>query len=264
MRGQRVVVAAGLLVLLAAPQARAALFHRSRVSPSRHASGVSLRKRLHVNDLIAEPGTVELDWGALYSRTTSAFTAPAALKFTPAGNSLFRGRTEYSVAFDSVASAAGAGARSTRFSDHLTFAATSVLFDSPHFDIAVGPQVTAFPRNESGARLGAAAIAPLRRRRQQRRGRPGLDGGHFRQRHESRAGVWDLGAGYGRRLAPSGVLGRFTPHVNAVLERSTGFERTLAAFGGVEYKITEQVAIDTSGQDTDSRAALRTGSFCWA
>ena len=108
MHGQSVIVAAGLLVLLAAQQARAALFHRSRVSPSRHASGVSLRKRLHVNDLIAEPGTVELDWDALYSRTTGAFTAPAALKFTPAGNSLFWGRTEYSVAFDSVASAVNA------------------------------------------------------------------------------------------------------------------------------------------------------------
>ena len=110
MRGQRVVVAAGLLVLLAAPQARAALFHRSRVSPSRHASGVSLRKRLHVNDLIAEPGTVELDWGSLYSYTTGAFTLPSALKFTPAGNSLFWGRTEYSVGFDSVADAVDASA----------------------------------------------------------------------------------------------------------------------------------------------------------
>lgn len=190
---------------------------------------------------------MELDWGALYSRTTGAFTAPAALKFTPAGNSLFRGRTEHSVAFDSVANAAGAGARSTRFSDHLTFAATSVLFDTPHFDIAVGPQVTAFPRNESGARLGAAAIARF-------------DGGGnsvgaalgwtaaTSASDTNPAGVWDFGAGYGQRLAPSGVLGRFTPHVNAVPERSTGFERTLAAFGGVEYKITEQVAIDASGQ----------------
>jgi hypothetical protein len=247
LRGKTVIVSAGLLVLLAARDTRAAPFHRSRVSPSRHASGVSLRKRLHVNDLIAEPGTVELDWGALYSRTTGAFTAPSALKFTPAGNSLFRGRTEYSVAFDSVASAAHAGARSTQFSDHLTLAATSVLFDSPHFDIAVAPQVTALLRHESGARLGAAAIARF-------------DGGGnsvgatlgwtaaTSATDTNPAGVWDFGAGYGRRLARSGFFNRLTPHVNAVLERSTGFERTLAVFGGVEYKIAERVAIDASGQ----------------
>ena len=247
MRGETVIVAAGLLVLLAAQHTRAAPFHRSRVSPSRHASGVSLRKRLHVNDLIAEPGTVELDWGALYSRTTGAFTAPAALKLTPAGNSLFWGRTEYSVAFDSVVSAVNAGARSIQFSDHLTFAATSVVFDSPHFDIAFAPQVTTFLRNESGARLGATAIARF-------------DGGGnsvgatlgwtaaTSATDTNPAGVWDFGAGYGRRLAHSGVLGRFTPHLNSMLEKSTGFERTLSVFGGIEYQISERLAFDVSGQ----------------
>jgi len=230
-----------------ASQAHGALLHRNRVSASRHASGVSLRKRLHVNDLITEPGTVELDWGCLYSYTTGSFTLPSALKFTPAGNSLFWGRTEYSVAFDSVASAVNAGARSTQFSDRLTFVATSVVFDSPHFDIAFAPQVTALLRNESGARLGATAIARF-------------DGGGnsvgatlgwtaaTSATGTNPAGVWDFGAGFGRHLARSGFFNRLTPHVNAVLERSTGFERTLAVFGGVEYQIGERVAIDASGQ----------------
>ncbi len=247
MRGQRIVVAAGLLILLAAQHARAALIHRSRISPSRHASGVSLRKRLHVNDLIAEPGTVELDWGSLYSYTTGAFTLPSALKFTPAGNTLFRGRTEYSVGFDSVASAVNAGSRSTQLSDHLTFAATSVLFDSPHFDIALAPQVSAFLRNESGARLGATAIARFDSGGNSVGATLGWTAATSAT-DTNPAGVWDFGAGYGRRLARLGVLGRFTPHVNAVLERSTGFEQSLAAFCGVEYKITERVAIDASGQ----------------
>jgi hypothetical protein len=230
-----------------ASQAHATLFHRNRVSASRHASGVSLRKRLHVNDLITEPGTVELDWGSLYSYTTGAFTLPSALKFTPAGNSLVWGRTEYSVAFDSVASAVNAGARSTRFSDHLTFAATAVVLDSPHFDIAIAPQVTAFLRNESGARLGATAIARF-------------DGGGnsigatlgwtaaTSATDTNPVGVWDFGAGFGRHLARSGFFNRLTPHVNAVLERSTGFERTLAVFGGVEYQVGKRVAIDASAQ----------------
>ena len=197
--------------------------------------------------MIAEPGTVELDLGTLYSYTTGAFTLPSALKFTPAGGSLFWGRTEYSVAFDSVASAVNAGARSTQFSDRLTLAATSVLLDSPHLDIAVAPQVTGFFRAESGARLGATIIA----RYDTANNSMGVTVGWTAATSATDtnpAGVWDFGAGYGRHLASSGVLRRFTPHVNSLLEKATGFERTLSVFGGVEYQISEQVAIDVSGQ----------------
>ncbi len=217
------------------------------MSLSRHASGVSLRKRLHVNDLITEPGTVELDFGALYSYTTDRFTLPSALKFTPAGDSLFWGATEYSVAFDSVASAVNAGARSTQFSDRLTFTATSVVLDRPHFDIAIAPQVTAFLHNESGARLGATAIARYDGGGNSIAGTVGWTAASSVS-DTNPAGVWDFGAACGRRLASSGVLKRLTPHLNAVLEKSTGFERTLAVFGGIEYQITERVAVDASGQ----------------
>jgi hypothetical protein len=234
-------------MLLLSPQVDAARLHRSHVSSPHHTSGVSLRKRLHVNDLIAEPGTVELDVGSLYSYTTGMFTLPSAVKFTPAGDSLFWGRTEYSVAFDSVASAINTGARSTQFSDRLTVAATSVVYDSEHFDIAIAPLVTAFLRNESGVRLGATAIARY-------------DGGGntigftagwtaaSSATDTNPAGVWDFGAGFGRQLASSGFLSRITPHANVMLEESTGFERTWAVFGGVEYQITRRLAIDASGQ----------------
>ena len=245
MRSQ--IAIAGLLILAATQPSPAALFHRNRSSSSRRSSGVSSRKRLNVNDLITEPGTVELDWGSLYSYTTGAWTMPSALKFTPAGGSLLSGRTEYSVAFDSVASEINTGARSTQFSDRLTFAATSVVFDSPHFDIAVAPQVTAFLRNESGVRLGGTVIA-----RYDRAGNSvGLSAswtGATAATESNPAGVWDFAAGFGRPLAATGLLGRFTPHVNTVLERSTGFERTLAAFGGVEYQVNKRVAVDVSGQ----------------
>jgi hypothetical protein len=33
-----------------------------------------------------------------------------------------------------------------------------------------------------------------------------------------------------------------------VLEKSTGFERNLAVFGGLEYQINERVAIDATAQ----------------
>jgi hypothetical protein len=86
---------------------------RLRRSPSR-SSSVTLRKRLHINDLITEPGTVEIDWANLYSYTSSNFTMPSSLKFTPMGTSLLWGRTEYSIAFDSISSAVDLGSRTTQ------------------------------------------------------------------------------------------------------------------------------------------------------
>src|SRR5262245_17625806 len=126
-----------IVVVLALPERVEARIHLRH--PSSHSFTATLRKRLHVNDLITEPGTVEIDWGNLYSYTTSNFTMPSAMKYTPSGNSLLWGRTEYSVAFDSISSAVDLGTRTTQFSDRISVAATSVVFDSPHFDIAIAP-----------------------------------------------------------------------------------------------------------------------------
>lgn len=238
---------AGVIALLAVPLFGARPPRRGRVSPARHAAGITQRKRLHINDIIAAPGTLELDWGALYSLNTSFFTAPSALKFTPRGASLLAGRTEYSVAFDSVASELYSGSRATHFSDRLTFASTTVLFDSEHLDIAAGPQVTTFLRAESGARLGAAALATYDR---------GLNSlgaslawsGATTASDANPAGVWDVTAGYGRQLASSGPAGRFTLHVTSQVERATGFAASLALFAGVEYQISRRLALDFSGQ----------------
>lgn len=214
-------------------------FHRS--------TNVSQRKRLNVNDLIAAPGTVELDWGALYSYTTATATGPSAIRFTPDGPGLFIGRTEYSVAFDSVSSAVNTGVRSTQFSDRLTFAATSVVYASEHFDIAVAPQVTTLLRGDSGLRLGGTTIARY-------------DGGRNTigfiaswsaatvASDTNPAGTWDLGGGFGRQIADKGFWSKVTPHANVNWERSTGFERTVAVFGGVAYDLTDRFSVDFSGQ----------------
>ena len=144
------------------PEARAASFHFRRFNGARVASGIAQRRRLHVDDLITEPGTFEIDSAWLYSWTTGSITLPSALKWTPAGNSMLIGQTEYSVAFDSVNSAINPGnERTTQFSDRLTFQATTVVYDSKYFDIAVAPQITALLRNESGVRAGATVIARL-------------------------------------------------------------------------------------------------------
>jgi len=235
----------GLLWLLA-PASHAALLDRPIAGP-RGTSNITLRKRLHVNTLITEPGTVEVEWDNLYSYSSGNFSMPSIIKYTPTGKSILWGRTEYSAAFDSIDSVAQAGQRSTQFSDRVTFAANAVLRDGEKLDIAIQPAATFFLRGEAGARLGATAIA----RYDVGRNSMGATMSWTAATSPSpnnRAGTWDFGAGFGRRLAASGAWGHLTPHVNAVYERSTGVERTWAGFAGIEYQITERVAVDFTGQ----------------
>ena len=243
-RMNRLSVAVIAFVALVFPvHASAKLFHL------RHSQGSTstLRKRLHINDLITEPGTVEIDWANLYSYTSGNFTVPSAVKYTPAGNSFFVGRTEYSLAFDSVASSLDTGFRTTQFSDRVSLTATSILLDTTHFDVAIAPQATFFLRDASGARYGATMVA----REDIGLNSMGATVGWTAATTSSGinpAGTWDFGVGYGRHLASKGALGHFTPHVNAVWERPTGFDGIASAFAGIEYQITERVAFDATGQ----------------
>ena len=237
------VAVVGFVVLVFPLRASAKLFHL------RHSQGstATLRKRLHINDLITEPGTVEVDWANLYSFSSGNFTMPSAAKYTPAGNSFFVGRTEYSVAFDSVASSLDTGFRTTQFSDRVSLTATSILLDTTHFDVAIAPQATFFLRDASGARYGATVVA----REDIGLNSMGATVGWTVATTSSStnpAGTWDFGVGYGRHIASKGVLNHFTPHVNAVWERSTGFDRVTSVFAGMEYQITERVAFDVTGQ----------------
>ncbi len=234
-----VVLIAGALLQ---PEAHAASLHFRRFNGTRVASGITQRRRLHVDDLITEPGTFEIDAGYLYSWTTGSITMPTAIKWTPDGNSMLIGRTEYSLAFDSVNSAINTGSqRTTQFSDRLTFQPTTVVYDSEHFDIAVAPQITALLRNESGIRAGATVIARLDKSGNSLGATAGWTGATSPS-DSNPAGVWDFGVGYGRKLR------KFTPHANVVLERATGFAHTTSVFGGVEYQWTEKFAVDATAQ----------------
>jgi hypothetical protein len=241
----RRIVRFGVCVLtLLILNANAAILDHLRTSRT---SNITLRKRLHVNTLITEPGTVEAEWDNLYSFTSGNFSMPSVIKFTPMGKSILWGRTEFSAAFDSVDSVPQSGQRLTQFSDRVTFAATSVLRDGEKLDIAIQPQATFFLRNESGARLGATAIVRYDVGRNSMGATLSWSGAAVPS-PANPAGSWDFGTGFGRRLAASGPWGHLTPHVNTVYERSTGSAATLAAFAGVEYQITERVAVDVSGQ----------------
>src|SRR5882724_7153326 len=101
MRGTLRLIAVMASVSLATSPAFAALFRRTSTGNSK----IALRKRLHVNTLITEPGTAEVDWSNLYSFSTSNFSMPSGLRYTPEGSNIIWGRTEYSVAFDTVSSA---------------------------------------------------------------------------------------------------------------------------------------------------------------
>ena len=242
----RLATLLALAAMLCPSPLEAQLFRRARSGQGRN-STISLRKRLHVNTLITEPGTVELDWANLFSLTSGDFSMPSAVKFTPEGTTIPWGRTEYSVAFDSISAADGTGGKLVRFSQAVSMTATSVLFDGEKWDIAVAPQASFFLRDESGARLGATAIV----RYDSGRNSTGFTLGWSGATHSSvtnPAGTMDAGFGYGRNLSGSPFLEKFTPHFNAIWERSSGVSGTLALFEGVEFQMTERVGFDISGQ----------------
>lgn len=206
-----------------------------------------MSKRVHVNTLITEPGTMEFEWGGAFS-TGGNFTFPSDIKYTPEGPYMFWGRTEFSVSFDSLASAVQFDDRATQFSDRMTLAANCVLHDGKELDIAIAPQTSFFLRGESGLRLGATALA----RYDHGRNSAGVTVTWTAATAASPtnpAGTLDIGFGYGRRLMAHGALAHLTPHVNWLWERSTGGgSAQISIFEGVEYQITDNVAVDFSAQ----------------
>src|SRR4051812_12637452 len=205
----RAALRASLIALLLHIAASAALFHRGDSVPSERGPAITLRKRVHVNTLITPPGTMEIEWGGSFS-WDGGFTLPMALHYTPEGHHPWWGRTEFSVAFDSIAHNSA-----TQFGDRTSFAATCVVHDGDKLDIALAPQASLLLRGDSGARIGATGIA----RYDAGRSSAGVTFTWTGATHSSPtnpAGVFDLGAGYGFRLKPSGALGHLTPHVNAL------------------------------------------------
>ncbi|HEY4364860.1 MAG TPA: hypothetical protein VGN17_28105 [Bryobacteraceae bacterium] len=233
------------LILLSSAPCFAGFFPRATAGGGN--AKITLRKRLHVNTLITMPGTVEVDWGNLYSLSTGNYAMPTGLRYTPAGTSILWGRTEYSVGFDTVTSADVGGSRLTRFSQALTLTATSVLHDGEKLDIAIAPQATMYLRDESGTRLGAIAIA----RYDSGRNSAGATVSWSGATHSSPsnpAGTFDVGFGFGRQLSGSPLWEKLTPHVNVEWERSTGQPSALLAFEGIELQLTDALALDLSAQ----------------
>jgi hypothetical protein len=241
----RLLIAAAMLSA-EAPAARAGLFGTLKFNAGSRAGPISLRKRVHVNTLITEPGTVEIEWGSAFSMDGS-FTFPTTIKYTPEGRHVYWGRTEFSASFDSLASSLQPEGRTNHFSDRATFAANCVVHDGDKLDLALAPLVSVLLRGDAGVRLGATAIARYDAGRSSLGVTLTWTAGTAAS-DTNPAGTFDLGAGYGFRLKPSGPLGHLTPHVNWLYEKSTGADRQISLFEGVEYQITEKIAVDFSGQ----------------
>jgi hypothetical protein len=230
-----------LFALLLPAAAPAALFHLKDSSNAERSPAIALRKRIHVNTLIAEPGTMELEWGGAFS-LDGTFTLPTAIRFTPEGHYAWWGRTEFSASFDSLSYN-----QVNHFGDRATLAATCVVRDGDKLDIAIAPQFTYLLRGDSGARAGATAIA----RYDVGRSSAGVTftwTGATNPSPTNPAGTFDLGAGYGFRLKPSGPLGHLTPHLNWLYEKSTGNSHQVSLFEGMEYQVTDPFAIDFAVQ----------------
>jgi len=222
--------------LLLPASASAALFFHRDDGTGRRAPAISLRERLHVNPLITEPDTIELEWGGAFT-TSGTDTMPTTIHYTPKGPYVFWGRTEFSASFDSL----NYDGNVRHFGDRASLAATCVLKDGKKFDVAIAPIVSFLLRGDEGIRYGAVAIA----RYDAGRHSGGVTVSWTRGTSPSAtnpAGTFDLGFGYGY------ALGKITPHTNWVWERSTGIERQISIYEGVEYQIVDPFALDFTVQ----------------
>ena len=233
------------VLLLLAPASEAA-FRRHRAANSHHSS-LSLRRRLHVNPLITETGTVEMEWNSLYTGLNGDYSMPATLKYTPEGPSLWWGWTEYSTTFDLLEAYPAGGQRPVHLSDRASVTATALLLDRPQFDLAIAPQVTALLRGDSGLRAGATVIGRFDLGRTTLGLTLGWSGATVPSASNP-AGTMDWGLGAGQRLAAAGWWSRVTPHANFIYERSTSMAPIRGLFEGIEYQINGKLAVDISGQ----------------
>ncbi len=237
-----------LLMLVPVPDVSA--LRRRRAPTHQGAGGASLRKRLHINSLITQEGTAEVETGGALSLggdLAGAFSLPTVLKYTPPSSS-----TEFNVSFDSLVD----DLEATHFSDRVTLGLTHEFAPWHGLSLAAGPQVSLFTRGESGARLGAVALA--------RASLPGqIDGGltatYSQATHNSAtnpAGLLDLGGGFGRQLRP-----HITAHANYLYEKATGYAPQHSLYEGVEFQFTPRVALDLSVQQVGVGSAALDHQF---
>ena len=226
-------------MLLMVGSGEAALLRRR--GPRSRSGTLALRRRIHVSPLITDPGTVEAEFNAGWTEG-DVVTIPSTFKWTPEGSSIGWGRTEWSASFDVLDIAPDNGRRVTHATDHVTIAATSLLLDGVHWNLAIAPTLTVGVREGGATRGGVSAICRYDL------GRSSLGStltwsGATNPDSDIPAGTWDWGTGAGVALSR-----RWTVHGDTQWERSTGYQRTWSLFEGLEFQATERLAVDLSVQ----------------
>ncbi|MBI3684713.1 MAG: hypothetical protein HY235_30455 [Acidobacteria bacterium] len=218
--------------------ASAAVRHRLKRVPS-----LSQRRRMHLQNLVTDPGTVEIEFGVAGS--PNGLTAPFTIKYTPGVSHPFWHRTELSVDMDSVSSLPGDLHWVTQFSDHVGVAVTHLLHQGNRLSLYVAPQVAFLTRGNEGIRCGATGIANLDL------GPYSLAGnmtwtGATSPSEANPAGDLQFGGGLVRRFGGTKENPHWTLFINGLRENPTIGPSTSSLFEGASYQVRRSWAIDFS------------------
>jgi hypothetical protein len=237
------VLTAGLLWFFVS-NLHASTLRRRTQRIRQHSQSIGLRNRVHVNRLITESGTVELEAGALF-HAGGAFDLPMLWKHTPFGRSLLIGRTEYSLGFDAI----------PREDGQYTVAAQSLVLDGEHWNVSLGPNAT-FIRNTAGVRAGASLV--VRYDRGLTTFGAAANWSKASSPSDNNPADWTTsGVGGGVRLGRSGWRSRITFHANATMETASSTVPVKSTFEGVEVEITSRAAVNIVAQQVDWRGPNR-------
>ncbi len=212
------------------------------------AQSIGTRNRVHVNRLITEPGTFEMEVGAGFSEYGDNID-PVLLKFTAAGDSLLLGKTEYSVGFDYW-----------HGSNDVTLAANSLLLDGERWNVSVGPTVTIVRQDGSGLRAGGTVVT----RYDRGLGSVGATATWSKATRPGAGTPADLaafGLGGGVRLGSAGWRGKLTLNGNVLSEHASATPGGWSTFEGLEWELTGRVSANAVVQQVDWGGANRDNQF---
>jgi hypothetical protein len=209
-----------------------------KVRFQRNAQSIGTRNRIHVNSLITEKGTVEIEAAASWSETGD-YISPILLKYAPGH------RIEYSVGFDSA-----------HPGNDVTVAANTLLYDGEHWNFALGPNVTFVRHEGDGLRAGATFIA--------RYGRGLASAGGTlswsKATHPNNkipSNYTSCGFGGGVRLAKEGRLSNWTVNGNITNEHASSTRPVTSLFEGLEWQVTPRLSLNFVVQQLDLRGPYR-------
>lgn len=224
-----------LPILVASPLIAAPIHFRH------HAQAIGIRNRVHVNRLITEPGTVEVEAAGDFSGRLN----PLLLKFTPAGAGLLVGRTEYSIGFDFAHSDAD-----------IALAANTLIYDGARWNVSFGPALTSVRHSGDELRAGATLIT----RYDQGPVSLGVTAAWSKATQPSGANPADLlslGFGVGTRLGRAGWRQRLTVSGNVLSDHASATRTVYSTFQGVEWEVTPHLSLNLITQQLDWRGSTR-------